>query len=63
LAQDGLSLSSVASPRYGDYDAVIVVTDHDALDRRQLLREASVIIDTRDALREVEGDRSKVFGL
>jgi UDP-N-acetyl-D-glucosamine dehydrogenase len=48
---------------YAPYDLVIVVTDHDALDRARLLREARLIVDTRDALRGVGGDRSRVYGL
>ena len=49
--------------RYGDYDAVVIVTDHSDVDYRRLLAEAKIVVDTRDALRNVEGDKSKVFGL
>jgi hypothetical protein len=38
-------------------------TDHTLLDRERLLREATLVVDTRDALRDVVGDRSKVYGL
>ena len=36
---------------------------HKRLDRERLLREAKLVVDTRDALRGVAGDRSKVYGL
>jgi UDP-N-acetyl-D-glucosamine dehydrogenase len=57
-------MESVApSSSFADYDAVVIVTDHTALDRARLLREAKLIVDTRDALRDVPGDRGKVYGL
>jgi UDP-N-acetyl-D-glucosamine dehydrogenase len=46
-----------------DYDAVVVVTDHSAFDWDRILAQAPVIIDTRDALKNARGDRSKVIGL
>jgi len=52
------------APEFGAYDVVVVVTDHDALDRERLAREAQLIVDTRDVLSKVEmADRSRVFGL
>jgi UDP-N-acetyl-D-glucosamine dehydrogenase len=48
---------------FSDYDAVVVVTDHSRLDRPRLLREARLVVDTRDALHDVPGDRGKVYGL
>ena len=42
---------------------VIGDDDHRDLDRERLLRQARLIVDTRDALRDVLGDRSKVYGL
>jgi UDP-N-acetyl-D-glucosamine dehydrogenase len=64
LEQAGSSLRSV-EPRssFGSYDSVVVVTDHDELDRERLLREAKLVIDTRDALYGIAGDRSRVYGL
>jgi UDP-N-acetyl-D-glucosamine dehydrogenase len=62
--EGGIDMESVApSSSFGDYDAVVIVTDHTALDRARLLREAKLIVDTRDALRDVAGDRSKIYGL
>lgn len=61
---DGVEHRSVAQGSdFGSFDAVVIVTDHSALDRKRLLREAKLIVDTRDALHGIEGDRSKVFGL
>jgi UDP-N-acetyl-D-glucosamine dehydrogenase len=52
------------APDFAAYDAVVVITDHDALDRERLVREARIVIDTRDALARVEGvDPTRVFGL
>ena len=49
---------------FSEFDLVVVVTDHDALDRERLLREAPLIVDTRDVLAKFQGaDRSRVFGL
>lgn len=48
---------------FGEYDAVVIVTDHKAVDYARLLREAKLVVDTRDALRHVEGDRSKIVRL
>jgi UDP-N-acetyl-D-glucosamine dehydrogenase len=52
------------SAQYGDYDLVVIVTDHDVLDRERLAREAHIVVDTRDALAKVNvSDRSRIFGL
>jgi UDP-N-acetyl-D-glucosamine dehydrogenase len=52
------------APEFSAYDVVVVITDHDALDRQRLAREAQLVVDTRDALAKVEmADRSRVFAL
>lgn len=62
--EDGVRLVGVDVERsFADYDAVVLVANHDALDRERLLREAQLVVDTRDALRDVVGDRSKIHGL
>jgi UDP-N-acetyl-D-glucosamine dehydrogenase len=48
---------------FASFDAVVIVTDHTVLDRERLLREATLVVDTRDALHNIVGDRSKVYGL
>jgi len=61
VAEHGLEMDGVdPSSSFAPYDLVVVVTDHSVLDRERLLREAALIVDTRDALRGVQGDRSKV---
>jgi UDP-N-acetyl-D-glucosamine dehydrogenase len=64
LDEEGAKLTSVdPATDFAAFDAVIIVTDHTLLDRERLLRQATLIVDTRDALRDVVGDRSKVYGL
>jgi UDP-N-acetyl-D-glucosamine dehydrogenase len=62
--EEGVTLQATdPSASFADYDLVVIITDHTQLERERLLREAKVILDTRDALRGVAGDRSKVYGL
>jgi UDP-N-acetyl-D-glucosamine dehydrogenase len=64
IDEHGLKLKSVsAAVDYGRYDAVVIVTDHGDVDYARMLREAPIVVDTRDALRDVEGDKSKVVRL
>jgi len=64
LQEGELTLKSVPlDVAYGEYDAVVIVTDHRAIDYTRLLREAKLVVDTRDALRHIEGDRAKVVRL
>jgi UDP-N-acetyl-D-glucosamine dehydrogenase len=55
------SISPFAS--FAAYDAVVVITHHRSLDYQRMLGEAQLIIDTRDALRNIAGDRSKIITL
>ena len=55
------SVSPFAS--FAEYDAVVIVTHHRAFDYVRMLREAKLIVDTRDALRGVAGDRTKIATL
>jgi UDP-N-acetyl-D-glucosamine dehydrogenase len=62
--EHGMEMRSVSSSvSFADYDAVVIVTDHTGVDYARMLREAPVLVDTRDALRNVEGDHRKVFRL
>jgi UDP-N-acetyl-D-glucosamine dehydrogenase len=62
--EEGVKLTAIdPSSSFADYDLVVITTDHTALDRERLLREAKLVLDTRDALRGVSGDRSKLYGL
>jgi len=48
---------------FAGFDAVVIATDHDALERERLLLEASLIVDARGALSGLSGDRRHVYGL
>jgi UDP-N-acetyl-D-glucosamine dehydrogenase len=62
--EEGIKLEAInPSSSFAPYDLVVIVTDHSALERERLLREAQAVLDTRDALRGVSGTRSKVYGL
>jgi len=64
LNEDGVALKAIdRGTHFGSFDAVVIVTDHSALDRDRLMREAELIVDTRDALRDLAGNRQKVYGL
>ena len=64
LDAQGVSQASVdPDAHFGSFDAVVIVTDHAALDRSRLAREARLVIDTRDALRGVACGRAKIYGL
>jgi len=60
----GSELRSVApGSSFAPYDLVLVVTDHRTLDRERLIREARLIVDTRNALAGAGGSRAHVHGL
>lgn len=65
--EHGMKMKSVDSQvSFADYDAVVIVTDHADFDYPRMLREAKVIVDTRDALRSLattEAERAKVVRL
>jgi UDP-N-acetyl-D-glucosamine dehydrogenase len=55
------SVSPFAS--FAPYDAVIIITHHRSLDWKRMLDEAPLLVDTRDALRDIPGDRKKIVSL
>ncbi|HEY3500930.1 MAG TPA: nucleotide sugar dehydrogenase [Polyangiaceae bacterium] len=60
LEAEGLSLRSVEqTARFTEFDAVVIVTDHGALDRARLVAEAKLVVDTRGALRPRSEPRAK----
>jgi UDP-N-acetyl-D-glucosamine dehydrogenase len=62
--EEGVVLTATdPSSSFAPYDLVVIVTDHTGLERERVLREAKAVLDTRDALRGVNGDRSKIYGL
>jgi UDP-N-acetyl-D-glucosamine dehydrogenase len=42
------------------HDAVLIVTDHSSVDYELIVREAPLVIDTRNATRKVTEGRSKI---
>jgi UDP-N-acetyl-D-glucosamine dehydrogenase len=48
---------------FAGYDAIVIITDHPALDGDRLVREADVVVDTRNALGDVTGGRARRYGL
>jgi len=53
FATDVPKLESVPFDRLDGYDAVVVVTDHTQVDYARLLREARLVLDTRNATKGV----------
>jgi len=52
-----IGMRSVADPvRYDAYDAVVIVTDHTGIDYARMVREAPLVVDTRNALKSVRKD-------
>jgi UDP-N-acetyl-D-glucosamine dehydrogenase len=57
-------LSSVPFDKLDQYDAVVVVTDHTATDYARLVKEARLVVDTRNATKRVrEGAKARIVGL
>jgi UDP-N-acetyl-D-glucosamine dehydrogenase len=42
------------------FDAALIVTDHDGLDYRRLVQSIDLVVDTRNATRDVERERSRI---
>ena len=64
LDEEGVTMKGIdPATSFASFDAVVIITDHTLLDRQRLLREAKLVVDTRDALHGVSGDRSKIHGL
>jgi UDP-N-acetyl-D-glucosamine dehydrogenase len=41
-------------------DVVVIATDHDCIDYQQLVRDAKLVVDTRNATRNVTFGRDKI---
>jgi UDP-N-acetyl-D-glucosamine dehydrogenase len=41
-------------------DVVVIATDHDSIDYQQLVRDAKIIVDTRNATKDVTFGRDKI---
>lgn len=55
----GLRSISLADIHFGQFDAVLIVTDHDSIDYERIAHEAKLVLDARNALgrRGLKGDR------
>jgi UDP-N-acetyl-D-glucosamine dehydrogenase len=64
LEEGGHAMKSVAPDAgFGGYDAIVIVTHHRSIDYDRMVREADLIVDTRDALRAVKTGREKIVKL
>jgi UDP-N-acetyl-D-glucosamine dehydrogenase len=62
--EEGVVLTAVdPKSSFSAYDLVVIITDHTAMERERLFKESKLILDTRDAMRGISGDRAKVYGL
>jgi len=48
---------------FSGYDAVVIATNHEVMPRERMLREASLILDTRDSFRELNIGSANVHGM
>jgi len=55
-----LEMESVPLETAKEADAVVIATDHDCIDYQQLVRDAKLVIDTRNATKNVSFGRDKV---
>jgi UDP-N-acetyl-D-glucosamine dehydrogenase len=55
-----LEMESVPLDTAKEADVVVIATDHDAIDYQQLVRDATLVIDTRNATKNVTFGRDKV---
>ncbi len=44
----------------GDYDAALIITDHDGVDYEALVRESRLVVDTRNVTRDIAEGRDKI---
>jgi UDP-N-acetyl-D-glucosamine dehydrogenase len=60
---DGETLTAVTTERVGGYDIVVIVTDHHAFDYKAIVRQAKLVLDTRNATKDVKEGRGKIVKL
>lgn len=66
LAREGLELRTVSgepTPDVTPYDLVVIATDHSACDYARVVRDAALVLDCRNATREVAEGRHKIVRL
>jgi UDP-N-acetyl-D-glucosamine dehydrogenase len=52
-----LNMTCATLDNLGQYDAVLIVTDHSSYDYAQIVREAQLVIDTRNATRGIDSPK------
>jgi UDP-N-acetyl-D-glucosamine dehydrogenase len=58
------ALKSVAFDKLDGYDCVVIVTDHSSVDYKQVAAKAKVVVDTRNAMKNVKADaKAKIISL
>ncbi|MCE2502607.1 MAG: nucleotide sugar dehydrogenase [Chlorobi bacterium] len=62
LELNGVTMRSLAysEERIAEADIVLITTDHTSFDYREIARHAKLIVDTRNATKDAEGDRSNI---
>jgi len=65
LALDGLKLSAVepSAEVLAAADCVLILTSHSAFDYRAIAEKASLVVDTRNAMKEFRGSRTSIVSL
>ncbi len=62
--EDGHLRSSIADlSQLPSYDAVLVITDHTAFDYNDIVARSQLVVDTRNATKNVKASRAHVYGL
>jgi UDP-N-acetyl-D-glucosamine dehydrogenase len=57
-------LKSVPFDKLEGYDCVVIVTDHSSIDYKQVVSKAKLVVDTRNATKNVRGDaRARIVSL
>jgi UDP-N-acetyl-D-glucosamine dehydrogenase len=59
----GRVLESQPLEDLGSYDAVLIVTDHSSVDYARVVREAKLVVDTRNATRGIGAEKGRVVKL
>ncbi len=57
LRVDGLTMEAAPEAAAAEADCVVIVTDHKAFDYKALVERASLIVDTRNALKGVDSPK------
>jgi UDP-N-acetyl-D-glucosamine dehydrogenase len=56
----GIELRELTDDVFANTDATLILTDHDAYDYDNIVRKSKIVIDTRNATRNI-ADREKII--